>query len=173
MNLLEKFIPIKVFVFDMDGVLTDGSLLILPGGEWVRKMNIKDGYALQLAAKKGYKIVVITGSASQPVAERLDALGVRFVFQKVSDKLSMLKKWMEEEEHTAEEVLYMGDDIPDLEVMQSAGLACCPADAVAEIKAISHYISVFKGGEGCVRDVIEKVLRLNNHWINKSGVSSI
>jgi 3-deoxy-D-manno-octulosonate 8-phosphate phosphatase (KDO 8-P phosphatase) len=173
MNLLEKFIPIKVFVFDMDGVLTDGSLLIFPGGEWVRKMNIKDGYALQLAAKKGYRIVVITGSASPPVAERLQALGVQFVFQKVSDKLSLLKKWMKEEAHTAAEVLYMGDDIPDLEVMQYAGVATCPADAVTEIKAIAHYISVFNGGAGCVRDVIEKVLRLNNHWSDTSGVSSI
>ncbi len=173
MNLLEKFIPIKAFVFDMDGVLTNGSLLIMAGGEWVRQMNIKDGYALQLAVKKGYRVVVITGSSSQPVAERLNVLGVKFFFQKVSDKLTVLKSWMKEEGLDANDILYMGDDIPDEEVMRYVGTACCPADAVTEIKSVSHYISVYNGGEGCVRDVIEKVLRLNGHWNNKSGVSSI
>ncbi|PWT99818.1 MAG: 3-deoxy-D-manno-octulosonate 8-phosphate phosphatase [Bacteroidetes bacterium] len=173
MNVLEKFKNIKCFVFDVDGVLSDGSLLILPGGEFVRRMNIKDGYALQYAIKSGYKIAVITGSYSDAVVARLSHLGIRDVFQRESDKKARLEFYMNQHQLQKEEILYMGDDIPDITVMQFAGLACCPSDAVNDVKEISAYISPFKGGEGCVRDVIEKVLRLNSQWALDGSVRSI
>ena len=173
MNLLEKFKPIRAFVFDMDGVLTDGTLLVMPDGEWVRKMHIRDGYVLQLAIKKGYRVCIITGSWSKPVRDRLIQLGITDVFEKVADKSACLTAYMKDNGLAPEEVLYMGDDMPDLEVMQLAGLGCCPADAVSDIKELAHYISPEKGGYGCVRDVVEKVLRLNNHWNNTSGIRSL
>lgn len=165
MNLLQQFQQVKVFVFDMDGVLTDGSLLILANNEFVRTMDIKDGYALQHAVKNGYHVVVISGSVSKPCAERFEYLGIRNVFMKVKDKEDILAQFVLANNLKWEEVLYMGDDLPDLNVMKQVGLPCCPADAVSEIKAASKFISTKYGGKGCVREVIEKVLRLNNHWI--------
>lgn len=174
MNLLERFSSIKTFVFDMDGVITDGSLLILPGNEYVRTMNIKDGYALQLAVKKGYNVVVISGSVSKPCAERLEYLGVRNVFMKVKDKEEVLAQFLLSNHLKWDETLFMGDDIPDLEVMKLVGLSACPADAAPEIKAVSTFISTVNGGKGCVREVIEKVLKLNNDWaVDAAGVSSL
>lgn len=164
MNLLDHFASITTFVFDMDGVLTDGALWLLPGQEWIRRMNIKDGYALQLAVRKGYRIAIISGSHSAPAAERLAALGITDIFQRVQDKKNQLRLYMQQHNLQKEEILYVGDDIPDYEVMQIVGLACCPADAVAEIRKIAHYISPQNGGMGCVRDVIEKVLKINRHW---------
>jgi 3-deoxy-D-manno-octulosonate 8-phosphate phosphatase (KDO 8-P phosphatase) len=164
MNLLERFQKIRLFVFDMDGVLTDGSLYVFSDGEQVRKMNIKDGFALQLAVKKGYSIMVISGAYSEGVSKRLEKLGVADVFMKVGDKQQLLVSYMEERNIKVEEVLYMGDDIPDYAVMKMVGLACAPADAMPEIKSIAHYISSAKGGEGCAREVIEKVLKINRHW---------
>ncbi len=172
MNVLELFKPIKAFVLDVDGVLTDGSLLIMPDGEWVRKMNIKDGYVLQLAVKKGYHVFVISGATSKPVADRLKKLGVTEVHNGVSDKKSLLLRLMQQYGLSKEELLYMGDDIPDYEAMQVAGLLTCPADAVPEIKKLCQYISPAKGGEGCVRDVMEKVLKLNNQWEIDASVAS-
>ena len=173
MNLLEKFKPITTFVFDMDGVLTDGNLWILPGGEWVRQMHIRDGYALQMAVKKGYNVCIITGSWSEPVKERLNKLGITDVFQRVSDKVSCLESYLAEKGVKHEEVLYMGDDMPDLGAIKISGLATCPSDAVPDIKEVANYISPFKGGNGCARDVIEKVLRLNNNWNNPEGTRSL
>ncbi len=164
MNLLEQFKQINTFVFDMDGVLTDGSLLIMSGNEFLRTMNIKDGYAIQLAVKKGYHVVVISGSVSKPCAERLEYLGVKNVFMKVKDKEEVLAQYLLANNLKWENCLFMGDDIPDLEVMKMAGLAACPADAVSEIRAASVFISQYNGGKGCVREVIEKVLKLNRHW---------
>lgn len=168
MNLIEQFKQIKTFVFDLDGVLTDGSLLILPGNEFARTMNIKDGYALQLAVKKGYYVVVISGSVSKPSAERLEYLGVKNVFMKVKDKEEVLAQFLLANNLKWEETLFMGDDIPDMEVMKMVGLSACPADAVAEIKAVSKFISTFSGGKGCTREVIEKVMKLNDHWLQPS-----
>ena len=168
MNLLEQFQKVKAFVFDLDGVLTDGSLIILPGQEFVRTMDIKDGYALQHAVKKGYHVVIISGSVSKPCAERLEYLGIRNVFMKVKDKEEVLAQYILANNLTWDEVLFMGDDIPDLEVMKQVGLSCCPLDAVAEIKAVSKFISTKNGGKGCVREVIEKVLKLNNDWVVSS-----
>jgi 3-deoxy-D-manno-octulosonate 8-phosphate phosphatase (KDO 8-P phosphatase) len=151
-------------VLDVDGVLTDGTLLVFGGGEMVRRMNIKDGYALQLAIKRGYQILVISGGQSEAVRERLIKLGITEVHMNVKNKSDILMRYVTAQQLAWSQVLYMGDDIPDLKTMQMAGLACCPTDAVAEIKSVAHYISPIKGGEGCVRDVIEKVLKLNQHW---------
>jgi 3-deoxy-D-manno-octulosonate 8-phosphate phosphatase (KDO 8-P phosphatase) len=164
MNILKRFKAITTFVFDMDGVLTDGTLLILKGTEWLRKMHIKDGYALQLAAKQNYRVVILSKSNSEPVKERLNILGVTDVFMKIPDKREKLKEYIKENGLDEQEVLFMGDDVPDYTCMQIAGLPCCPSDAVSDIKKISQYISPFRGGEGCVRDVIEKVLKLQGKW---------
>lgn len=172
MNVLADFKKIKAFVLDVDGVLTDGSLLLLDDGQMARRMNIKDGYALQLAIKKGYHILVISGGSSDAVKLRLQKLGVVEVYMGVSDKKQVLLQYVSKYALNWDEVLYMGDDIPDMIPMQLAGLPCCPADAVPEIRNISSYISPVNGGYGCVRDVIEKVLKLNDHWDLDSSVPS-
>lgn len=172
MTLLDLFKPVKLFVFDVDGVLTDGSILIVESGNYPRKMSVKDGYALQLAVKKGYDIMVISGSDAEAVVTRMHKLGIQNVRMKTYNKLASLQEYVASKGYKIEEVLYMGDDIPDAEVMQYVGVPCCPADAVAEIKAVSKYISPFKGGETCVRDVIEKVLKLNRHWQHIEDVAS-
>ncbi len=164
MNVLELFKRVKTFVFDMDGVITDGSLLILNDTEWLRKTDIKDGYAMHVAAEQGYTMVVISGSKSEPTKKRLYHLGVKDVFMSVPEKKLLLNKYMADNNLEAETVLYMGDDIPDYDCMNIVGLSCCPADAVQELKQTVKYISPFNGGNGCVRDVIEKVLKLNGHW---------
>jgi 3-deoxy-D-manno-octulosonate 8-phosphate phosphatase (KDO 8-P phosphatase) len=162
--LLKLFKSVTCFVFDVDGVLTDGSLLVYDNGPLLRRMNVKDGYALQLAIKKGYKVVAISGGDSDAVKDRWNKLGVNDVFMKVANKQECLGAWLEANNTPWQQVLFMGDDIPDYEVMQKVALPCCPADAVPEIKHVSKYISNIKGGYGCARDVIEKVLKLNNHW---------
>lgn len=172
MNVLEKFKPIKTFVFDVDGVLTDGSLLVLDDGQQARTMNIKDGYALQLAIKKGYRVAVISGGTSDAVKMRLDKLGVKDCFLKVDNKKEKLVAYVTEHRLNWDEVLFMGDDIPDYTSMQLAGLPCCPADAAPEIKQVAHYISPVAGGKGCARDVIEKVLKLNGDWDLDTTVAS-
>jgi 3-deoxy-D-manno-octulosonate 8-phosphate phosphatase (KDO 8-P phosphatase) len=172
MNLLELFKQVKTFVFDVDGVLTDGSLLIPDDGQMVRRMNIKDGYALQLALKKGYRVVIISGGRSEAVKERLNRLGIRDVFLKAENKREILEEYIMQHQLSWTETLFMGDDIPDYIVMQMAGLACAPADAAPEIKLISKYISPVKGGYGCARDVIEKVLKLNDDWPMDTTIQS-
>jgi 3-deoxy-D-manno-octulosonate 8-phosphate phosphatase (KDO 8-P phosphatase) len=164
MNVLELFKPITTFVFDVDGVLTDGMLLVMPNGLMARRMNIKDGYALQLAVKKGYRVIIISGGDSPEVKERLNKLGVKEVLMRVENKLNCLQQLMKLNALEKNEVLFMGDDIPDAEAMEIVGLPCCPADAVIEIKESSKYISHFRGGEGCARDVLEKVLKLRGDW---------
>lgn len=168
--MLDKFKHITTFVFDVDGVMTDGSLLVLPGGVMARRMNIKDGYALQLAVKRGYRVLVISGGNAPEVKERLEKLGVKDVWMQVKDKTALLQHVMQEHGLDRNAVLYLGDDLPDLSVMQTVGLPCCPADAARDIKEIAHYISPLKGGEGCVRDVIEKVMRLRGNWGEEAGL---
>ena len=170
--MLTDFKNISTFIFDIDGVLTDGSLLIMNDGLMIRKMSTKDGYALQLAIKKGYLIWVLSGNNSPQVRERLTALGIEQVYMQVKDKLEKLKELLATFNISKEDTLYMGDDIPDFEVMQYCGLACCPADAAAEIRNVSKYISPLKGGEGCVRDVIEKVMKLQNKWMVETHIAS-
>jgi 3-deoxy-D-manno-octulosonate 8-phosphate phosphatase (KDO 8-P phosphatase) len=162
--MLEQFNYINTFIFDVDGVLTDGSLLVMPNGLMARRMNIKDGYALQLAVKKGYQVIVISGGNSPEVKDRLNKLGVHSVHMQVTDKLGLLKSILNELNIAQNTCLFMGDDIPDLECMKWVGLPVCPADAVSEIKEISLYISAISGGMGCARDVIEKVMKLRGDW---------
>lgn len=171
--MLDLFERVRAFVFDMDGVLTDGTLWIHGSGQWVRRMHIKDGYALQLAVKRGYLVCVISGSDAPPVTERMNKLGVEEVHMQVKNKRAVLEGILKRSGIRPEQVLYMGDDIPDLNVMSFCGLAACPHDAVTEVRAIAHYISPFNGGAGCVRDVIERVLRLHGEWNDTELIQSV
>ena len=164
MHILSRFKLIKTFVLDIDGVLTDGSLVIDYENNWLRRMNIQDGYALQLAVKSGFGVIVISGSNSPEVKERLNRLGITDVFMKINDKETFIKELILRKNLALSEILYMGDDIPDYSCMKIVGIPACPADAAFEIKEIASYISPFRGGYGCVRDVIEKVLKLNSKW---------
>lgn len=172
MNMLSSFKEIRAFILDVDGVLTDGSLLLLDDGQMARKMNIRDGYALQLAVKKGYHVMVISGGTSLAVQHRLEKLGVKEVHMGVTDKKSLLEGFIHLHGLSREQILFMGDDMPDLEAMKLAGLPCCPSDAAPEIRTVSTYISPVNGGYGCVRDVIEKVLKLNQHWNDDGSTPS-
>ena len=160
----ELLAHIKAFIFDVDGVLTDGSVTITTTGELLRKMNIKDGYALKTAVDEGYYICIISGGANEGVRKRLRGLGITDIYLGTHHKVEQLEEYFDLYGIQAEEALYMGDDLPDYHVMQMVGLPCCPQDAVPEIKAISTYISHKKGGEGCVRDIIEQVLKVQNKW---------
>ena len=155
---------ISTFIFDVDGVLSDGTVVLLPDGDQARNMNIKDGYALQLAAKLGFNVCIISGGNSETVKKRLNGLGINDVYLKVADKVEKYEDYLYSNHLSHEEILYMGDDMPDYEVMTKVGIACCPDDAVEEIKSISHYISPNKGGKGCVRDIIEQVLKTQGKW---------
>jgi len=163
-NFKQRLKQIKCFVFDVDGVLTNGSLVITPEGEFLRTMNIKDGYALQLAVKKGYKVAVISGGHSDGVPKRMNRLGITDVFMGVDDNVKTFKSLIAKNQLNSDEIIYMGDDMPDIKVMQLCGIAACPQDAVQEVKKISSYISPFSGGEGCVRDIIEQIMRLHKKW---------
>ena len=163
-NFKEKLNHIKTFLFDVDGVLTNGSVLIMENGEVVRNMNSKDAYALQLAVKKGYRIAIITGGNSQAVKKAIQGLGIEDVFLAQSDKLQCYKDYINEHDLKEEEIVFMGDDLPDYEVMKRVGIAACPNNAAHEIKQISLYISNRNGGEACVRDIIEQVMRCQDTW---------
>ena len=155
---------INTFIFDVDGVLTNGMLTIMPDGEMVRHMNVKDGYAMKNALNKGYRVCIISGGTNEGVRSRLAALGIEDIYLGAHNKIQQYKKLVKKYNLQAENVLYMGDDVPDFPVMELVGLATCPNDAVREIQQISKYISDKKGGEGCVRDVIEQVLRVQEKW---------
>ncbi len=172
MNVSADFKNITTFVFDVDGVLTDGTVLVLQGGLQARRMNIKDGFALQMALKNGYRVRVISGGNSPEVVNRLEKLGVTDVHMSVLDKKAILEQYMATHKLKKEEVLYMGDDLPDIPPMTVVGLPCCPADAVDEVKEAAAYISPLTGGFACVRDVIEKVLRSNGHWYYRADITS-
>ena len=171
-SVLEHFKAISTFVFDVDGVLTDGNVILLDGGVQARRMNVKDGLALQMALQNGYRVVIVSGAYSEPVLQRLQYLGIPDIYLATKDKLGLITRWKEEQGVAWNELLYMGDDLPDLSLLQAAGLATCPADAVAEVSAVCHYISTRKGGEGCVREVIEKVLKLKGHWQYQTQIVS-
>ena len=170
--MLHQFKNINTIVLDVDGVLTDGTLLVMPGGLMVRRMNIKDGYALQLAVKKGYHVAIISGGDSPEVKDRLLKLGVTEVYMKVHDKLSVLQEYLLLNGLDAAHTAYMGDDMPDYDVMKHVGMAACPADAATEIKELSAYVSPFNGGAGCVRDLIEKIMRVRGDWSEDTTVRS-
>ncbi len=157
---------------DVDGVLTNGNILLLQDGQMARNMNIKDGFALQLAIKKGYQLMVISGASDDAVARRLEKLGLTEIFLGVTDKATLLAEKIAEKKLTKQQVIFIGDDIPDYSAMQMVGLPCCPSDASHDIKEIAQYISPYKGGEGCVRDILEKVLKLNDHWELQTSIAA-
>ena len=156
---------IKALVFDVDGVLSRQTINLDSSGEPARTVNTKDGYALQYAVKQGMKLAIITGARTESVKIRYNKLGIEDVFLAAQVKIDIFKDWAEKNNLELGEILYMGDDIPDFEIMQITGCPCCPSDAVAEIKEISKYISNYAGGEGCVRDVIETVMRVKGKWM--------
>ncbi|MEI7897590.1 MAG: HAD-IIIA family hydrolase [bacterium] len=165
-NYKELLVNINTFIFDYDGVLTDGSVITTNHGEAFRISNVKDGYALQLAWKKGYRVAVISGAMSDSMIHRMKALQITDVFMGVEKKQTIFREYLKANNLKPEHVLYMGDDIPDYEVMLEAGVSACPADAAEEIKSVAKYISHFNGGKGCVRDVIEQVLKVQGKWMN-------
>lgn len=164
----ERLNSITTFMFDVDGVLTNGDVTLMHN-EVVRTLNSRDSYALQYAAKMGYKVIIITGGHSQDVKDRLIALGVHEVHLSSFNKLNVYNEIKLKHDLKDDEILYMGDDIPDYQVMKQAGVAACPQDAAVEIKSISHYQSPFNGGRHCVRDVIEQTLRVQHKWFSESA----
>ncbi len=160
---------IKALVFDVDGVLSRETISMYPSGEPMRTVNIKDGYALQLAVKAGFHVAIITGARTEAVRVRYKGLGIQDVYIGASIKRDCFEELMTMYELSSDEVMYMGDDIPDYEVMQMCGLPCCPADAAHEIKELSKYISPINGGEGCGRDVIEQIMRAQGKWMDEAN----
>ncbi len=157
---------IKAFAFDVDGVLSPSTIPMHISGEPLRMVNIKDGYAIQLAVKMEFPIAIITGGNTEAVRKRFEGLGVKDIFLGASTKLPIYESWLKKYQLCDEEVLYMGDDIPDIEIMRRVGLAAAPRDAAVDILEIAHYISTFDGGMGCAREVIEQVLRAQNKWMS-------
>lgn len=165
----ENLANITTFIFDVDGVLTNGDILLM-NEDIVRSLNSRDGYALQYAVKKGYDVLIITGGASEQVRTRLESLGVTEVRLRSSNKLDVYGELKAKYQFTDDQVLYMGDDIPDYEVMKKVGIATCPQDAAVEIKSIADYHSPYNGGRHCVRDVIEQTLRAKNDWFTEGSL---
>jgi len=163
-NFLEKFKLIDTFIFDVDGVLTNGDLLIQPDGALLRKMYVKDGYAIHHAIQQGYRVAIISGGKPLGVQQRLENLGVEDMFFNSKDKKATFQKYVTDAHLDPEGILFMGDDIPDYTLMRVVGVPACPNDAAQEILKVAQYISPFSGGKGCVRDVIEKVMRLHGRW---------
>lgn len=165
-NFKEDLRSIKAFIFDVDGVLSSAKIYLHPDGDMMRSMNIKDGFAIQYAIRKGYQIAIITGGNSESVRKRFSHLGVKDIYLKSSDKREDFRQFMSLYNLQPSNVLYMGDDLPDYLVMKEVGFPACPSDAIEEIKSISKYVSDKNGGEGCVRDIIEQVLRLQGNWMH-------
>lgn len=168
MNFKEKLLLVNAFIFDVDGVFSKNFFLSSSGEQW-RSMNIKDGYAVQLAIKKGYPIAIITGGNCNGIRQRFEALGIKDIYMNSSNKKEAYQDFISKYNLNPQNIMYMGDDLPDYEVMKQVGVPVCPADAAIEIKTISNYISNIKGGEGCVRDVIEQVLRAQGKWFNEDA----
>ncbi len=156
---------ITTFVLDVDGVLTDGTVLVTSEGEMLRTMSIKDGYAIKVAIQKGFKVCIITGGTNEGVKKRLQGLGVTDFYMGSHNKVDALDEYLDIYDIPRQEVLYMGDDIPDVPAMQQVALPCCPQNAVPEVKRVAKYISHINGGQGCVRDVVEQVLKVKGHWM--------
>lgn len=165
-NIAYDLTKIKAFIFDIDGVLSCSTVSLSDTGQPIRTMNVKDGYALQYAAKKGYILAIISGGAQDATTIRFSKLGFRYIYNRSAIKLKDYEKFLASTGLTDEEVIFVGDDIPDYHVMKRVGLAVAPADASEEIKAIAGYISTKKGGEGAARDIIEQTLKAQKHWMN-------
>ena len=170
-ELNEILSHITTFIFDFDGVMTDGRVFCDFEGHPLRATNVKDGYALQLATKLGYNVAVISGAVCPSTIVRMNSLGVTDVFTGIPNKVLKLNEYMAEKGLKPEEIVFMGDDIPDLRVMQCTGLPACPADAVPEVKAISKFVSEKPGGQGAVRDLIERVLKVQGKWMTAEAYS--
>lgn len=168
-NYKNRLKHITTFIFDYDGVLTNGTVILQNDGDALRTANVKDGYALQLAIKLGFNVAIISGGNSTSMMKRFETLNIKDFFLGVANKVEVLNKYFEEKGIKPENALYMGDDIPDYNPMKIVGLACCPADAVPEIKGISEYISIKEGGCGCVRDIIEQTLKVQEKWMTEDG----
>ncbi len=164
-NFKEKLTRVEAFVFDVDGVFTDGGITLLPGDDFLRIYNARDGYALTYAISEGYKIYIITGGRGAMLKRRFELLKITEIFTNVADKAKVLREVVERDGLKLENVVYMGDDIPDLDVMRMVGLPVCPADACHEVMEIAAYVSQYGGGKGCVRDIIEQVLRAQGKWL--------
>lgn len=163
-HLYEKLAEINTFVFDVDGVLTDGTVLVTENGDLLRTMNTRDGQGIKTALENGFHVGIITKGASEGVRKRFENLGVIHIYDNVTDKRSPLKQLMELLGVSSEQVLYMGDDLPDVAIYPLVGVSCCPSNAAADNLSNADYISPLKGGHGCVREIIEKVLRLQGRW---------
>ncbi len=170
MNYLEKFRRVKQFIFDIDGVLTNGQIMLDSQGNLLRSMNVRDGFAIRTATNHGYRIAIISGGTTPGTHLRLGSLGVYDIHLGVDDKMEAYEAFVNKYRLKEEHILYMGDDLPDYEVMARVGLSCCPSNAVDEVRDLSHYVSPLRGGEGCVRDVIEKVMKLKEEWPGYPGI---
>ena len=171
-NYKVKLLKIKAFAFDVDGVFTDGLVLATDTGDLLRCHNAKDGYALKLAVSHKYPVAIITGGVSESIVKRYAPMGVQDIYLKSFDKLPDLLHFCSKYGLDISEVLYMGDDIPDISALKACGVAACPSDAVEEVKAVCDFISSFSGGRGCVRDVIEQTMKIQGKWLHAHNASS-
>ena len=174
-NFKEDIALVEAIVLDVDGVMTDGGIMPIEGGnDFIRQYNAKDGYAIAYAVRRGYKVCVISGGRGRMLENRLTMLGVSRMYLNCMDKVAAISEFMAENGLTREQVLYMGDDIPDLECMRVVGMPVCPSDAAMEVVEVSRYVSEFVGGHGAVRDIIEQVMRAKGIWAkNLKGVLGI
>jgi 3-deoxy-D-manno-octulosonate 8-phosphate phosphatase (KDO 8-P phosphatase) len=168
-NINYDLTKIKALIFDVDGVLSPDSIPLHPGGEPMRIINTKDGYAMQLAAKQGFLLGIITGGDAKAVRKRFESLGFQYIYLKAKYKMNEFNDFLQKTGLDLEEICYVGDDIPDYEIMEKVGLPACPSDAVPEIKAIAKYISHKNGGQGVGRDIIEQVLKAQNKWMKSDA----
>ena len=163
---------ITTFIFDVDGVLTNGKVLITSQGEMYREMDTKDGYALKCALVQGYRVCIISGGTNEGVRNRLKALGIYDIYLGAHHKQEPFQDLLDSYDLKPEEILYMGDDVPDIVVMEQVAVAACPQDAVSDVKEIANYVSHKKGGEGCVREIIEQTLRVQGKWLTNVGAKN-
>ncbi len=171
-NFKEDIARTEAFILDVVGVMTDGGIIPTLDGDFIRRYNAKDGYALGYAVKMGYKVCIITGGRGKTLENRLRMLGINRYYTDCMDKITAMREYFADEGIDPAHAIYMGDDIPDLECMREVGIPVCPADAAAEVIEASRYVSEFRGGEGAVRDIVEQVLRARGDWAkNSEGVT--
>lgn len=163
-NYKVKLSNIKAFAFDVDGVFTDGSVLVTEDGGFLRTHNAKDGYAVKIATLSGYPVAIITGGSAPSIKKRFEPLDVKDIYLSSINKMPDFMDFCSKHNLHPSEVLFMGDDIPDIDILKICGLACCPSDAVNEVKEVCEYISIYPGGRGCVRDIIEQTLKIKDLW---------
>ena len=173
-NFKEDVARVEAFVFDVDGVMTDGGIIPTTEGDFIRRYNAKDGYAIAYALREGFKVCVISGGRGKMLENRLTMLGVTKMYLNCMNKVEALEEFLAENDLDRQSVIYMGDDIPDLECMMRVGIPVCPADAAMEVVEASRYVSEYNGGHGAVRDIVEQVLRAKGCWAkNLKGVLGI